>query len=89
MLAVAGVGVANSGDNLVAYVALFARSPTVIPLYLLVFFILTALWCTAGYWFASHRRLGEAVRRVGRLAFPFVMIALAAWILSGARVLFT
>jgi cadmium resistance protein CadD (predicted permease) len=88
-LAVAGVGIANSGDNLAAYVALFARSPEAIPGYLLVFLILTALWCSAGYWFSSNRMMGEAVRRVGRLAFPFVMLALAAWILSGTRVFFT
>jgi cadmium resistance protein CadD (predicted permease) len=87
LIAVAAVGIANSGDNLAAYVALFARSPEAIPLYVLSFAVLTAIWCAAGYWFASRRMVGEYVRRAGRLAFPFVMIALAIWILSGLRVL--
>jgi cadmium resistance protein CadD (predicted permease) len=87
LLAVAAVGIANSGDNLAAYVALFTRSPEAIPLYVLSFALLTAIWCAAGYWFASRRMVGDYVRRAGRLAFPFVMIALAIWILSGLRVL--
>jgi cadmium resistance protein CadD (predicted permease) len=87
LLAVAGVGIANSGDNLAAYVALFARAPAAIPWYLLAFTVLTALWCFAGYWISS-RLVGDYVRRAGRVAFPFVMIALAVWILSGARALF-
>lgn len=88
LLAVAGLGVANSGDNLAAYVALFVRSPPTIPLYLLTFVVLTALWCFAAYWISSHQVVGDYVRRAGRLAFPVVMIALAFWILAGARVLF-
>src|SRR5580704_8098727 len=72
VLAVAGVGLANSGDNLAAYVTLFAHSPAAIPVYLLSFATLTAVWCVAGYRLASHRVVRVAVRRAGRVAFPIV-----------------
>jgi hypothetical protein len=35
----------------------------------------------------NHRVFGERVRRAGRRALPFVLIALGVWILAGARAL--
>ena len=88
VLAVAGVAIANGGDNLAAYVALFARSPAAIPFYVTAFLALTAVWCAAAHWIASNHLVEAQVRRVGRAVFPFAMIALAAWILAGTRILF-
>jgi cadmium resistance protein CadD (predicted permease) len=86
-LAVAAVTVANGGDNLGVYIPLFARAPAAIPAYAAIFTALTALWCFAGHALVSHRRFGERVRRAGRRALPFVLIALGVWILAGARAL--
>lgn len=87
LLAVAGVTVANGGDNLGVYIPLFARDPGLVPLYALVFTVMTALWCFAGYRLAVNRVIGTQLRRYGHIALPVVLIVLGAWILVGARVL--
>lgn len=87
IVAVAGVTIANGGDNLGVYVPLFAHEPAQIPFYGAVFAVLTALWCYAGFYLVRHRAIGALVRRFGRGALPFVLIALGSWILCDARVL--
>ena len=89
ILAVAGVTVANGGDNLGLYIPLFGREPALIPLYAGVFAAMTALWCLAGYLLVQNRLLGGHFRRYGHLALPIVLIALGLWILSGVRALFS
>ena len=87
VLAVAGVTVANGGDNLGVYIPLFARDPHLVPLYALVFAMMTALWCFAGHRLVQNRMIGDRLRRYGHVALPIVLIALGVWILAGARVL--
>ncbi|HYR07145.1 MAG TPA: cadmium resistance transporter [Longimicrobium sp.] len=87
VLAVAGVTVANGGDNLGVYIPLFARDPHLVPLYALVFAVMTALWCFAGHRLVQNRMIGDRLRRYGHVALPIVLIALGVWILAGARVL--
>jgi cadmium resistance protein CadD (predicted permease) len=85
VLAVAGVTVANGGDNLGVYVPLFASAPGLIPLYVVLFAVMTALWCLLGYLLVHNRLLGQHVCRYGRVVLPFVLMALGLHILSGAR----
>jgi cadmium resistance protein CadD (predicted permease) len=87
MLAVAGVTVANGGDNLGVYIPLFARDPGLIPLYALVFAALTGVWCFVGYRLVRNQLIGTQLRRYGHIALPIVLIGLGLWILAGARVL--
>jgi cadmium resistance protein CadD (predicted permease) len=87
VLAVAGVTVANGGDNLGVYIPLFARDPRLVPLYALVFAVMTALWCFAGHRLIQNRMIGDRLRRYGHVALPIVLISLGLWILAGARVL--
>jgi len=87
LLAVAGVTVANGGDNLGVYIPLFASAPRAIPLYAAVFAAMTALWCLAGHRLVNNIVIGRHVRRLGHRALPFVLVALGVWILWGARVL--
>ena len=87
--AVAGLVVASGGDNLGAYIPLFARAPAAIPAYAAIFAALTALWCMLGYAVANNRVLGGHVRRYGRVALPFILIALGLHILSDARAVAT
>ena len=87
MLAVAAVTVANGGDNLGVYIPLFAVAPAAIPVYALIFAVMTALLCLVGYLAVSHRLLGPSMRRHGHMALPFVLIAVGAYVLSGAVVL--
>lgn len=85
LLSVALVTIANGGDNLGVYVPLFARDSSLIAVYSLVFAVMTGIGCLAGYTLVNHGSLGARLARVGRVALPFVLIGLGAWILSGAR----
>lgn len=87
VLAVAGVTVANGGDNLGVYIPLFAREPRLVPVYAGMFAAMTALWCFAGYRLVRNRLVGAQFRRYGHIALPLVLVALGVWILSGARAL--
>ena len=87
-LAVAGVTMANGGDNLVVYIPMFASAPHIIPFYALIFAIMTGVWCALGFVLVSIPHIGHAIRRYGHVALPLVLIALGLHILSGVSVLF-
>ena len=82
--AVAGVTLANGGDNLSVYIPLFASKPASIPVFSLVFAVMTALWCWLGHSMVQHRSLGEKLRRYGRVILPIVLIGLGIEVLLGA-----
>jgi cadmium resistance protein CadD (predicted permease) len=84
VLAVAGVTIANGGDNLGVYVPLFASQPATILIYASVFAVLTATWCYLGWIAVRNRAFGERVRRYARVALPFVLIAVGLHVLRGA-----
>ena len=84
---VAMATVAGGGDNLAAYIPLFARNPPAIPIYAAVFAALTGLWCLVGHALVSHAVVGRRLRAYGQLSLPFVLIALGIWVLAGARTL--
>lgn len=82
--AVAGVTAANGGDNLGVYVPVFAEDFSAIPVFVVVFALMTLLWCVAGNLLVSHPRLTGSMRRLSRRLLPYVLIVLGVWILSGA-----
>jgi len=84
LFAVMAVVVANGGDNLSVYIPLFASDLGRIPIYVVVFAVMTAVWCAVGYALVNNRLAGRHIRRYGHLALPFVLIGLGLYILSGA-----
>ena len=74
--------IANGGDNLSVYIPLFSIQRAFIPLYVLVFGVMTALWCLLGYYLTSHRLFGSKVRQYGRLVIPFILIGIGLNVLS-------
>lgn len=84
ILAIAGVTIANGGDNLGVYIPLFASKPAWVPLFIAIFGAMTLLWCFIGRMLVSNRLLGDHIRRYGHKILPFVLIALGLHILSGA-----
>ncbi|MDC0748643.1 cadmium resistance transporter [Polyangium mundeleinium] len=84
---VASITIANGGDNLGVYIPLFSREPRLVPAYVVVFAVMTAVWCAAGYYLVNNPILGTQIARYGRIALPFVLIGLGLWILSSALVL--
>jgi cadmium resistance protein CadD (predicted permease) len=88
MLIVAAVTIANGGDNLSVYIPLFASNPRGVPVFVMVFAVMTALWCAAAHAFVEHPAGAALMRRFGHLILPAVLIALGSWILWDARLLF-
>lgn len=87
VLAVTAVTLANGGDNVGVYIPLFAKEPAALPVYVIVFAVMTALWCWLGYALVNNRIIGEHLKKYGRIALPFVLIGLGIHILWGARAL--
>jgi cadmium resistance protein CadD (predicted permease) len=83
LLAVSVLTVSNGADNLVAYVPLFAAAPERIPLYTAVFAALTAAWCALAYLCVNNRVVRAQAHRFGHTVFPFAMVLLGLWTLSG------
>jgi len=86
-LSVAGVTLANGGDNFAVYIPLLATAPAAIPVYIAAFAVMTAVWCALGYVVVNNPLIGTHVRRSGHRVLPLVLIALGLYILSGAVVL--
>jgi cadmium resistance protein CadD (predicted permease) len=83
-LGVAGVTLANGGDNLGVYIPLFAATPFAIATYVSVFVVMTALWCALGYAVVNNPLMGAHLRRYGHVLLPVVLISLGLYILLGA-----
>ena len=88
VFAVAGVTIANGGDDFGVYVPLFASDLGAIATYALTFAVMVSVWCGLGYLLVNNKVLGNKIRRYGHLILPIVLIALGVYILSGALVLF-
>jgi cadmium resistance protein CadD (predicted permease) len=86
-LAIAIVTVANGGDNLGVYVPLFAADLGRVVTFAVTFAVMTGVWCALGHWLVHNELLGAAIRRHAHAVFPFVLMSLGVYILSGALVL--
>jgi cadmium resistance protein CadD (predicted permease) len=83
--AVAGVTLANGGDNVGIYVPLFAaRPPGEIALLLAVFAVMLVAWTAAGYLLARRSALAGRLRRVSGAVMPWVLVGLGLAIMAEA-----
>jgi cadmium resistance protein CadD (predicted permease) len=79
------ITIANGGDNLSVYIPVFAmRTGSEVAIIAVVFAVMTAIWLGLAHWLTRHRLIGTPLRRVARLALPFVLILLGVWILYTA-----
>ena len=80
--AVAGVTIANGGDNIAVYVPLFAKASMSATMAICaVFMAMVAVWCLAALYLIRHRTFGAVVHKWGRRVTPFALIALGVYIL--------
>ena len=87
VLQVATVTVVNGGDNIAAYTPIFAtQGSRDIIATLVIFGVLTLVWCVAALGLVRHTALGKPLRRYGHVLLPFILIGLGGLILyrSGA-----
>jgi cadmium resistance protein CadD (predicted permease) len=82
VLAVAGITVANGGDNIGVYTPVFAtRSSAEILTIVIVFAVLIALLLLAAHWLVRHPALGAPIRRYGPALSPWVLIAIGVFVI--------
>ncbi len=78
---VAGLTIANGGDNIAAYTPVFATiSAGAATVTLAVFAAGVALWCLAGSWLVSHHRVTRTLQRRGHWLIPIVYILIGLYI---------
>ncbi len=78
---VAGLTIANGGDNLAAYTPVFATiSAAAAAVTIAVFAVGVAVWCLAGSRLVSHHRVAQTLERYGHWIIPLVYILIALYI---------
>lgn len=83
--AVAGVAIANGGDNIGVYVPLFAaRPPAQVALLVAVFAIMLAVWLFGAFYVARRSPLAANIHHTAAKLAPYVLIGLGALILAEA-----
>jgi cadmium resistance protein CadD (predicted permease) len=87
IMTVAGVTIANGGDNIGIYTPIFATLsiPGTVTM-VVVFLLMTLVWCLVAKYLTTHHYIASIIERYGHMATPFVLIGLGAFILyeSGA-----
>jgi cadmium resistance protein CadD (predicted permease) len=88
VLSVAGVTIANGADNISVYTPVFrtidvAASAVTIA----VFAVLVVVWCLAGSWLGSHRRVVAVIERWGHWIVPVVFMLIGAVIVVESGVI--
>jgi cadmium resistance protein CadD (predicted permease) len=85
---VAAVTIANGADNIAVYTPAFRTIGLVDSVVtVVVFAVLTALWCAAGGWLGGHRRFTAVIGRYGRWLVPVVFMVVGAVIVVESGVL--
>jgi cadmium resistance protein CadD (predicted permease) len=85
-LTVAGVTVANGGDNFGLYTPMFAAGTFASSAILVVvFYLMLALWCGLAWSLVRHPVVAACIRRRARLVVPLLYIALGLWVLAKSR----
>jgi cadmium resistance protein CadD (predicted permease) len=51
---------------------------------IVVFMLMTAVWCIAAYYLVNHPLVASRIRRIGHVVMPFVLIGLGIYILAQA-----
>ena len=78
------VTVSCGADNIAVYVPLFASATAdQIGITIAVFGVMLGIWCAAAHWLVSHEKIGSAIRSLGRLLLPWILISLGFIILFG------
>jgi cadmium resistance protein CadD (predicted permease) len=85
-LAVAAVTFSNGGDNIGVYTPMFAQYNSIgqVTTLIVVFMLMTAVWCIAAYYLVNHPLIASRIRRIGHVVMPFVLIGLGIYTLAQA-----
>ncbi|GAB4086380.1 CadD family cadmium resistance transporter [Myceligenerans cantabricum] len=82
LLGVAGITIANGGDNIAIYTPVFRTMSTTDALVtIVVFLVLLAGWCLLAKTIGTHEKVTEALEKVEHWLVPVVFIGLGVYIL--------
>ncbi|GAA4718641.1 cadmium resistance transporter (or sequestration) family protein [Promicromonospora umidemergens] len=82
LLGVAGITIANGGDNIAIYTPVFRTMSTTDALVtIVVFLVLLALWCLLARAIGTNETVTEALEKVEHWLVPLVFIGLGVFIL--------
>jgi cadmium resistance protein CadD (predicted permease) len=82
VMTVAGITLANGGDNVGVYIPAFATvSHGVLVGYSVVFLVMVAIWCLAAHALTGHAGVARWIGRWGHIIYPIALIAIGAHIL--------
>lgn len=88
ILGVATLTIANGSDNISVYMAMLANSdPGRLGVFLLVFALLTGLWCLLAWWLTQTSSLAQPLRRLQRDLAPVLLVAIGALVLHDSHTL--
>ena len=82
IFSVAGVTIANGGDNIGIYVPLFAT--LAVPgklLMITIFLLMTTGWCYVGWYLSRHPAIAGIIDKYGHIFTPIILILLGVYIL--------
>jgi cadmium resistance transport/sequestration family protein len=86
ILSVAGVTIANGGDNIGIYTPIFAAlSVSGAITMIAVFMIMTLAWCLIARYLTKHPYIARLIDKYGHMVTPFVLIALGLFILYESK----
>lgn len=91
ILKVAGVTIANGGDNIGIYIPLFSSMKLYsILITVIVFLLLTGVWCFIGFKLAEHPFVNKNIEKYKHIFAPIIFVALGVFIIleSGTLGLF-
>lgn len=91
ILKVAGVTIANGGDNIGIYIPLFSSMKLYsILITVIVFLLLTGVWCFIGFKLAEHPFVNKNIEKYKHIFVPIIFIVLGVLIIleSGTLSLF-
>lgn len=82
LVVVAGVTLANGGDNVGVYVPALARYSVVeLAGVGAIFLVLVAVWCVAGALLAAHRAIASAMTKTGHVVYPVALVVIGVIVL--------
>jgi cadmium resistance protein CadD (predicted permease) len=81
-MTVAGVTIANGGDNVAIYIPLFATLTLPDKLTMaLIFLVLTVVLCVVARYVTRHPFVGRVIEKYGHIVTPVILILLGVFIL--------
>jgi cadmium resistance transport/sequestration family protein len=82
ILSVAGVTIANGGDNIGIYTPIFAALPISATITMvIIFLVMTMIWCLIAKYLTTHPYIARIIDKYGHMITPLILIGLGVFIL--------